>query len=400
MNRTDAQDEHFSPTIIFTTVIGLVFGYIFGSGTESVAIMLLAIFGNSKPPTLSSITETQLILYYLGAMGGAIIGASAVRRGRMKPSAVLIGLITAIFAAIFPVIDNVAAAWGGEPAMPHGAASGAFYFFGWALYLFVLPLILFPDSGNGHTAGDRVRLVATAAVLSLACLLPGVAMRELPAFFFGHYIWLESLVVESPNFPHPATDPNNLLANPEVVNAVTGALVVIAFAPIWWPAAFSKRPQGSRRNPTSAYWIAGFSLLAMLWTGLFGAWLFAPTTTWAAEALIDGKLHALGLFTAFAPFAMAPIVSVLAAWLLTWGDHQPTALGWPPSRRFRWTLIGTMGLTMGIAPLIGMVPMVRAVNGTISQAVFLAGVHALNGFLVGATLLALPWALRLLFGRR
>lgn len=361
-SRADASLQRF-----WAALVGLILGQL--AGNHSVTLAKLYVYLRDPSAYYSArIAEVSVQAIGILALGGLVFGGWATKRGWASFEQVVTSMVIATVVATFTILDQSLPVVSGDARLPLGETS---YYLGWIFGLLFVPALLVTRPGAGFAEWIRRGggLVVVAAATGLAGLAAGAAVEETATFI------LESLSGE-----FCLNDCQRFwMARPITINAICGMYVVVAFSVIWWQELY-------RSAMRTSLWVAGISVFAAVYSGIYGWFIYAP-----AKAGAPWQFAA-----AFGAVPVVTVVVVFAAYRIGRRDSEIPAVGWPVSGLFWW--LSPLGLSVGFAACagLGFGPLAIQGGATGEQLVVLTAAHAINGFVFGLVLRTMTWSVRLI----
>ena len=387
---TDGVTQRF-----FATLVGLLLGYIVGDMSGTVAKLFLFIRkSNQYQPW--QLTETSLAIILVFTCVIAIFGVYSTKRGWANEDQVVLSVASALLIAVSTIIDQ---------SLPEPNGDGdlliffkQFHFIGWMFGLWLIPIILLPNPSG--SSGTKIqlggRLIALSAALALVCGIVGLGLTQffrLDVIEKSHYL---KSIWSSSNCNICSDSLGFWMMRPFSLNPIWGIFFVMAFLPIWRQELW----ENVKISFARVWWVVFAVIFATLYSGLYGWKLYTYDRNWARCLMDSNLISELYFFFAFGAFPTAGALVVLFCYWLTRRKESVNKADWPVSNLFWWLL--PLGFAISFAAIAGLfiVPIIRADHASDIQINFLTISHAINGAVLGLTLLVFIPARRILFSGR
>ena len=365
---------------ITPALVSLGLGIVAGDKTAVIARVIQCWNGPNAPVCKSEkITELSLVFMVFLVALFIVGGGYAARRGWITHGPILVSVLAVVVAALFAVLDrtfpNPMTALTGESKLQ---AWEAFYHWLWILFLLV-PALLLPNPRNSwrDRARNSLTLMSATFTALLVCGLAGyvlVVIARLVVDITG----LESYTFQGSR--------KFWIAHPPAVNAISGALFVIAFSPFWWKNLWDHVPIMRKY-----LWLLLILLIATIQASLYST--VYDKRDWISELIKKSLAETWQLGLAFGAFPVVTVVAVFLVLRLSRRVKWEDGVRWPGSNQFWWLL--SLGLVVGFALVatLGFGTLIcLGANDQIWQKVaILSGAHAVNGAILGLSLWLAFW---------
>ena len=353
-------------------LVGLVLGQIAGDKSIVVAKLFLYLWNWEEQYKLWHVTQASLVVIIITAFIGVIFGAFMVKRGWVNENQIVLSMVTAIFIALFVIIDQSLPTPLGESGLPFRET---LYYVFWFIILWLIPGALLPNPEQSFAR--RIRLwggmVAVLSVTALTFWLAGTLTIQ-------GAVLLESIIIAECTVANSGDPRKFWLASPSIVNPICAALTVVALAPIWWRTLWS-----DTGVVKCGLWSISFIVFGIFYAGLFGGFLYAERG-WAKVLVNNDVVSRLEFFTIFGSLPIIVVTVVILTYLLTRIKEPAGAairINWQVAGTFWWLLPVCMAASFGSFALLGLAPIVRLGGACQSHVWVLAGAHTMNGFIFG-----------------
>ena len=356
------------PRALIPAVVGGVGGKFAGDGAPIIAKFVLRWADPGRSEVQYRVAEVSLIVLLVVTGAIAVLGALGIRRRWVGVEAFVTSVVAGVLTAAFIVLTY------GLPACTSGSewrTAQPIYFLMWVLGLWIVPGVFLPNRGESLEsrllAGYGLLVVASG--MTLVGLLMGFLAETVVSAAGG---WMLS------GYGVPWQNPEKLwIAKPVGINAICGALVVIACAPIWWRGL--KWPTGH-----AGAWMVVVTTAAAIYSGLWGLYLYKPCND-ASVTLYH--------FFGFAALPLLAVLAVVLSYVATRRRTVDFVIGWTVARWFWGVLAVAFALVCGLNAALGLAP-IEGYGGV--QRAVLVGIHSLNGILLGVSLAATVVLFRLI----
>ena len=366
------------------TLAGLVLGQFVGGNAKTVAKLILYVKDGSSYGE-AAINQMSLVIVFAFAMMSAVFAGWVASKKWKEYESVLLSAASAILVALFFMLEFSLPVpmdrTGSSP--PEARFFEMAYYLVWAVVLLVLPALLLPDQSSTYDSRMKsaASLIAAAAGAAFVGFVFGHLLRGTVKWYLSEISWMQNLLRDAKPF---ALDQFEFwIANPATVSPVACAFIAIAFAPIWRQKLWRVGDTWSRLA-----WLASFSLFAIVWTGVFGAALYAPSRDWAiALRGMNTEISGYTFFYAFAAYATALVLVLPLAFRLAPSSARDDGIAIPAGRSFWLLASGLMFLAYTVVTWFGIGRLVAEFGAPTSQRWVLSILHGAHGIAIVLSLL-------------
>lgn len=344
------------------TLVGLVVGQVAGSGSVTVAKVIL--FYRDGTYSREGLAEASLhVLVVLACLGGCW-GAAAAFRGWTGFEQILTSALLGAVVAFLAIVDYSLPSSSGDGQL---SFSRMVYYFVGITALWFLPYRLLPTkrgrfSNRVPHAGE---LLVLGTLMGVVGFLTGLLIQE-----GGHYV-LPVSVLGDPWFAKPAA-----------LNGLLALYVGVAFIDLWWPERW--------RSRTLAWlWTAGVTSFVAVLAGIYGVSFYN-----ASECPAVWRR-----FLAFGTLPAAAALGVTASHAVRCAIQGSLVSGWLKPGWF-WALppLGLAG-SVGLAGWYGFTILGRKTSSGLGEMSALLA-YSVNGCVLGLMLCLVPRVFGLIRPRR
>ena len=329
-------------------IVGFMVGQLIGDKAMTLAKAALWILARKELKVEAALVNAALVITLVLTAASAVVGVWAQRHKRVYAEPLLVAAITGVVTAAFTIVDYGLPATTGASGLRTGQAV---YFLLWVIGLWFLPAFGLPNPNR--TLEGRVSvgygMLATAAGMTVIGLATGLAVEKLACVTID---WCDRFE-------------QRWVSRPVSMNAICGALVVVACAPMWWHELQWKK---------AWRWTVVVTMLASVYSGVWGVLLYR-----------DGRFGALAHFENFAALPIMGVLGMSLAYAVTQrgGEKKTLAVGWRVTR-LRWLLPVVFGVICTFNAVALLAPIEEYKGAPLLK---LALMHGANGVVIAVGLM-------------
>ena len=338
--------------------VAFVVGQLVGDKAVTVAKGILWVIDRKQLHNPDEVANaTLLVIVILAAVSGVAGGVLAVWKKWVYAEALGLAVVVGLVTAAFVILDYGLAATTDGSGLVAGQAS---YFLFWVIGLWLLPAVVLPKH-NRSTEGKVLvgyGMFTVVAGMTLVGVASGIILEL--AVCKAEQWWIPEQAISWCSYER------RWVARPVSINAICGALVVVACAPMWWhESKWSTR--------TAWTWTVAATAMAATYSGLWGAYLYRA-----------GRFAEWRHADNFGALPVAGVLAVVLVYAATRGESGAVAVGWSVTRWF-WRLLPlAFAVICAINAMILLAP-IEKYEG--EQWWILAVMHGFNGLVIGWSLM-------------
>ena len=367
---------------VAASIVGSLFGGITGYMSGPIA-KLTAFFLKDEGYPLWQLTELTLVVIVLFTCIIAFLGVYTTKRGWTNEEQIVLSVVSSLLIAFITII---------EQSLPESKGNGDLLRFykqlhsiGWLFVFWLIPIVILPTPDGSLSTKIRlgVRLIALSAAMAFICGIVGAGLTQILRDAIRNADYLEMIRYSSDC--NICRDPLMFwMIRPVSFDPLWGIFFVVAFLPIWRRDLW----QHVKMSLARVWWVVIAIVFAMLYSGIYGWKLYPSKDGWAENLMASNLISEWDFFFAFGAFpATGAIVVLFCCWLSRQKESENN-MDWPVSNRFWWLL--PVGFAVGFAATakLFIAPIIDYDGASVCQINFLIISHAVNGVVLGLTLLA------------